>query len=133
MSSLKSLSLAIRQAGFDAFAIMPTQPLKRMLPILQEAQEKNRYPDFVDPDINKRINPQNLQKSAQSIIALAMSYYTEDPGPNLALHGMISRSAWGLDYHQVLSAKMEQIILYLQTHFGAKECTKAVDTTFLID
>ena len=104
-----------------------------MLPILREAQEENRYPDFVDPDISKRIDPQNLQESAQSIISLAVSYATGDPGPAPALHGTISRSAWGLDYHRILEERMDKVINYLKEHIGAAECTKAVDTSFLID
>lgn len=104
-----------------------------MLPILREAQEEDRYPDFVDSDIAKRIDPQNLQKSAQSVISLALSYYTGDAGPAPDGHGTISRSAWGVDYHRVLHARMDKVISYLQEHFGAKECSKAVDTSFLID
>lgn len=129
----QKLQTAIYEAGFDAFAIMPVRPTTFMLPILREAQKKNRYPDFVDPDISKRINPKNLQKSAQSIISLAVSYAAENPGPAPALHGTISRSAWGLDYHRVLDKRMDKIIDYLKKHAGATECTKAVDTSFLID
>jgi len=129
----REITQAIREAGFDAFAIMPAKPVEAVLPILREAQEEGRYPDFVDPDITKRIDAKNLQESAQSIISVALSYYTGDPGPAPALHGTISRSAWGLDYHRVLADRMDQVISYLQEHLGAKECTKAVDTSFLID
>lgn len=130
---MDQLGLTIKKAGFDAYAIMPAVPLQRMLPILKEAQTKGRYPAFVDKDINKRINPLALQKSAQSIISLAVSYYTKDPGPTPPLHGTVSRYAWGRDYHHVLNERMDVVISYLQKHFSAQKCTKAADTSFLID
>lgn len=127
------LQQAIYQAGFDAFAIMPCKPVEMMLPVLREAQEEDRYPNFVDEDIQKRIDPQNLQRSARSVISLAISYHTGEAGPRPAGHGTISRSAWGMDYHRVIEERMDKVILFLQEHFGAKECSKAVDTSFLID
>lgn len=129
----QELQTAIYEAGFDAFTIMPARSVDSMLPKLREAQEENRYPDFVDPDISKRIDPKNLQRGAKSIISLAVSYATGDPGPNPTLHGTISRSAWGIDYHRILNERMDRIIDYLKEHVGAEECTKAVDTSFLID
>lgn len=133
MRLLDSLSETILGAGFDAFAIMPAQPLKRMLPLLREAQVEERYPDFVDPDIAKRIDPLNLQKTAKCIISLAVSYNTGNPGAAPPLHGTVSRSAWGLDYHRVLAQRMDNLIDCLKEQFGASECTKAVDTSFLVD
>lgn len=131
--SFRELEEVIYKAGFDAFAIMPARPVSHMLPILKEAQTEDRYPDFVDPDITKRVDPRNLQRSAKSIISLAMAYNTGQPGKTPRLHGAVSRSAWGLDYHRILSEAMDKIVDYLKEHQGAVECTKAVDTSFLID
>lgn len=133
LPSQKGLSEVILQAGFDAFAIIPAAPLWEMLPVLEQAQVENRYPDFVDPNIQKRIDPRNLQKTAQSVISLAVSYNTGNPGIAPPLSGTVSRSAWGLDYHNVLDERMDKVISYLQEKYGAAECTKAVDTSFLID
>lgn len=129
----RQLHQVIHDAGFDAFAIMQAQPVEAMLHILQAAQEDGRYPDFVDPDPFKRIDPRNLQASARSVISLAVAYHTGDPGLTPALHGTVSRSAWGLDYHRVLQGRMDTIISFLQERCGAQECSKAVDTSFLID
>ncbi len=112
---------------------MPAKPIEAMLPVLRQAQEEGRYPDFVDPNISKRIDAKNLQRSVKSVISVALSYYTGDPGPAPALHGTVSRSAWGRDYHRVLSRRMDQVIAYLQAHAGVKEYTKAVDTSILVD
>lgn len=133
MNTLEHLKKAIYDAGFGDFAIIPATPLLQMRPVLEKAQAEDRYPEFVERDISKRIDPNALQASAKSIISLAMPYYTGDPNPRLPLHGTISRSAWGRDYHRVLQEAMDQVITYLKEHLGAKECTKAIDTSFLID
>ncbi|HAN93995.1 MAG TPA: tRNA epoxyqueuosine(34) reductase QueG [Firmicutes bacterium] len=130
---LKALGEAVFQAGFDAFAVMPARPSKRLLPLLRQAQEEGRYPDFVDQDVEKRLDPRKLQPSAKTVIALAVSYNTGQPGPVPPLHGTISRYAWGLDYHRVLGRRLDQLISCLQERLGARECTKAVDTSFLVD
>ena len=62
-----------------------------------------------------------------------MSYNTGQPGPVPPLHGAISRYAWGLDYHRVLDRRLDQLISCLQERVGARECPKAVDSSFLVD
>ena len=81
--SLDALGKVIREAGFDAFAVMPARPSGQMLAILRQAQEEGRYPEFVDPDVEKRVDPRNLQQSAKAVIALAVSYNTGPPVPFL--------------------------------------------------
>lgn len=133
MTALEGLKKAIQEAGFDAFAIMPAAPLEGFLPILEAAHKEGRYPAVVEEDIQKRIDPAALQDSAQSIISLAVAYNTGSPGPTPPLHGTVSRSAWGRDYHRVLDERMDIVISFLRKHLGARECTKAVDTSFLVD
>ena len=90
MNSLHALGQAIYQAGFDAFATVPANPLQRMLPVLKQALLEERYPDFVDGDLEKRVDPRRLQSSAQTVITLAVSYNTGPPGSTPPLHGTIS-------------------------------------------
>lgn len=133
MGVLEQLSEVIYQAGFGKFAVMPAKSLAGLGPILKAAQKEGRYSSFAHPEIEKRINPRALQGSAQTVICLATPYFTGNPGPTPTLHGTISRSAWGLDYHRILTNRMERIVRYLQTKLGAQECTMAVDTSFLVD
>ncbi|NLJ81158.1 MAG: tRNA epoxyqueuosine(34) reductase QueG [Firmicutes bacterium] len=133
MPPLEFLSKGIYEAGFDAFAVMPAAPLEYMRAILRQAQRENRYPDFTDPDINKRTEPRALLNSALSVISLAVAYRTVEPGPTPPLHGSVSRSAWGIDYHRILNRRLDHLIVFLQKHFQVTEWAKAVDTSFLVD
>lgn len=133
MAVIEKLAQLITDCGFDAFAVMPAVKVTKMGPILERAKAEDRYPRFVDDDIAKRINPSALHQNAKSVISLAVSYYTGDPGPRPPLHGTLSRSAWGVDYHTVLNERMDRLISGLKQSFGAQECAKAVDTSFLVD
>lgn len=129
----KELQQALWEAGFDAFAVMPAGPVERMLPVLQQALDEDRYPAFVERDVRRRIDPRNLQPSAKTVITLAVSYNIGQPQAAPPLHGAVSRYAWGLDYHRVLGERLDRVISHLRENWGARECTKAVDTTFLVD
>ena len=129
----KELQQALWEAGFDAFAVMPAGPVERMLPVLQQALDEDRYPAFVERDVRRRIDPRNLQPSAKTVITLAVSYNIGPPQAAPPLHGAVSRYAWGLDYHRVLGERLDRVISHLRENWGARECTKAVDTTFLVD
>lgn len=80
MAVIEKLAQLITDCGFDAFAVMPAVKVTKMGPILERAKAEDRYPRFVDDDIAKRINPSALHQSAKSVISLAVSYYTGDPG-----------------------------------------------------
>jgi epoxyqueuosine reductase len=72
----------------------------------------------------RRGDPQKAMSGARSVIVCALNYNTEYPrtlqaqvdGMDLddGRHGWISRYAWGDDYHQVLRAKLEDLLAGLR-------------------
>ncbi len=130
---MENLQKAAHDAGFDGIGVTTASPLEHMKPILEQAKDEGRYPDFVEQDVDRRINPRSVLENAVSVIAVAVAYKTVEPGPTPPLHGTVSRSAWGLDYHRELEKRMDQLIIFLKEHYHAKACVKAVDTSPLID
>ncbi len=58
----------------------------------------------------KRTDPAEVLPGAKSIVSVALNYYTDvahSADPN---SGKISRYAWGDDYHEVLSEKLEVLL-----------------------
>ena len=57
-------------------------------------------------------HPDALLPDAQSIIALAMCYLTQQPDESEhdTPRGRISRYAWGEDYHEVIKPKLQQLV-----------------------
>src|SRR5690554_6362952 len=112
---MDKLRQAAWDARIDAIAVTHTRPQTDLQEFLHRAQEEGRYSQFAAPDIKGRTTPTTVLASAKSIITVAVAYKTVDPGPASKLHGTISRSAWGLDYHQVLRQAMERLVPFLQT------------------
>lgn len=80
---------------------------------LIERFEKKIQTEFEEKDIEKRINPLLTLSSCKSIIVLGISYNVDRIGPipnEPKLKGLLSKSTWGLDYHNILKDKMEKLI-----------------------
>lgn len=64
-----------------------------------------------------RRHPNELVPWAQSIISVGMNYYTpyERSQNPAAAEGWISRYAWGDDYHELIKARLEQLLETIRT------------------
>ncbi len=84
-----------------------------------------------------RATPKSLLPSAQSIICLGKLYNTDQPLSTETTepsHGWISRYAWGLDYHAVLRAPLEDLTARLTKLLGAPFDSKiCIDTAPLLE
>lgn len=95
---------------------------------IKETLEKTETP-FVEKDIEKRIHPKYSRKTANSIIALALSYNKKFTGKlDNKLRGKMSIGSIGIDYHILVAQKLLNI----------KESLKLngdifVDTGYLVD
>lgn len=69
----------------------------------------------------KRRDPQKVLPGAKSIIVLALNYF-QGPAAETAVAtaGRIARYAWGDDYHDVITAKLEKINNFLR-EFGGRQ------------
>jgi len=84
-----------------------------------------------------RADPRSLLASAQSIICLGKLYNTDRPfflEHDNAAQGWISRYAWGLDYHDILRAPLEDLVRKLAELHGAPfACKICIDTAPLLE
>ena len=63
----------------------------------------------------KRQEITQVMPEVQSIICLALNYYTPHQRSGKSGDGKISRYGWGRDYHKVLHQKLKQLSNWLQT------------------
>jgi epoxyqueuosine reductase len=83
--------------------------------------------------------PDALLPEAQSIIALAMCYLSEQPDEDApgGPRGRISRYAWGDDYHDLIKPKLQQFAAWLRDYASAEvpelETRLFVDTGRMVD
>jgi epoxyqueuosine reductase len=69
---------------------------------------------------HQRLHPEQLVPWARSIVSVALNYNTpfvRDAGEG-RLRGWISRYAWGDDYHDVMQAKLDQLLAFVRAEAG---------------
>jgi epoxyqueuosine reductase len=75
-----------------------------------------------------RRDPRNLLESARSVICVGKLYNTPGPGDSL-----VSRYAWGEDYHAVMRAGLARLVERLVGEEGPFESKICVDTAPLLE
>ena len=107
---LKALA---KQCGFDACGITNTAPLKEeedhYLQWLAEGRQGEMQ--WLERNVEKRLDPQQLMPGARSVICLIHNY---QPSEEINTDYKIARYAYGEDYHFVLKKKMQPILGWLE-------------------
>jgi epoxyqueuosine reductase len=74
---------------------------------------------YMERGEDKRCDPQKVLPGARSIVVLALNYWQGNQPE--AAPGRIARYAWGDDYHDVISAKLERIDHFLSRLGGVQK------------
>ncbi len=108
-----------KQIGFHKVGIAPANPPSEAIQASNAALQRwlaNGYQADMDWMANpKRQNIHDVMPEAQSIICVALNYYTPHQRPNDDHHGKISRYGWGRDYHRVMQKKLKALSDWLRS------------------
>lgn len=133
----KEMIAAAPSLGIDKIGVASADPFTGLKQILLRHRELGRESGFEEPDIEKRTNPALLFDNPQSIIAVAVAYPAKlkdppksEPG---ARRGILSRSAWGEDYHRVLRDRLAKLEQWLRERVPDLRAESMVDTGALSD
>jgi epoxyqueuosine reductase len=119
ISADKSLSAIIKQKaydlGFDLCGIAPSRPLKERENILREwcASGMNGDMSYLAKNIEKRIDPDSRVLGAKSVIVTGLNYYTDNKQEEKDVP-IISRYAFGINYHDIIKEKLELILEFIR-------------------
>ncbi|MED4608759.1 tRNA epoxyqueuosine(34) reductase QueG, partial [Paenibacillus validus] len=123
--------------GVDRIGFASAEPFEELKTILVQHRQKGYESGFEEPDLDKRVNPALSLEAPRSIVSIAVAYPSKlkspprsEPG---AYRGMLSRSAWGLDYHHVLRSRLERIEAWLKERVPGARTVSMVDTGALVD
>ncbi|MBE2221695.1 MAG: tRNA epoxyqueuosine(34) reductase QueG [Anaerolineae bacterium] len=137
---IQTLEEKVRALGFNFFGMIPAQPARRLQAYLawiaQERHGKMGY--LARPD--RMVRRQDLQvilPGVQTILCVGLNYF---PG-NVPAHisqdpsrGRISNYAWGVDYHDVMTPRLEELAAWLQAQTqAAVESRVYVDTGAILE
>lgn len=132
-STIKEYAYAL---GFDLVRITSGEEFPEAERIIQERIGQglmDGLPWFTAERAQVSCHPDALLPGAQSIIALAMFYLTEQPdevGEDRP-RGRISRYAWGDDYHEIIKPKLQQFGAWLRDY--ARDEVSEVETRLFVD
>jgi epoxyqueuosine reductase len=115
--SVKSRALEL---GFDRVAIGPASPpdhgpaFKRWL----EAGYAGTMA-YLERRLSERLEPASVLAGARSVVCVALNYFQGDPAPDPSWTP-VARYAWGRDYHDVMTPRLEALGQYLSKAAGAQ-------------
>ncbi len=129
--------------GFDIARITSADSMPETERVIKERIAgglMDGLPWFTAERAETSCHPDALLPEAQSIIALGMSYLTEQPAEMTGdtPRGRISRYAWGIDYHDVIKSRLHQFVDWLRDYARMEMGTEAetrlfVDTGRMVD
>jgi epoxyqueuosine reductase len=137
-STDKSFSVLIKQKayalGFDLCGIAASRSLAERENILREwcSCGMNGDMNYLGKNIEKRINPDFLVPGAKSVIVTGLNYYTDNKQEEKNVP-IISRYAFGINYHDVITKKLESLIEFIRNVKPETESRSFVDSEPLLE
>lgn len=120
----QALNLGFHKVGIasvDEASAMPTAYLQAWLDAgLQADMDWMANP--------KRQDVRAIMPEVQSIVCVALNYYTAVQRPEGTEYGKISRYGWGRDYHKVLHKKLKTLATWLQNQGEGIQARYYADT-----
>ncbi len=100
-----------KEVNIDIIGFTNGEPLMDIRDYLGYRINHGISTEFEEADIEKRINPRLTFPDCKSIIVIGLSYNVDYASSETdILKGRLSKSSWGLDYHGVLRARMEDLV-----------------------
>ncbi len=129
---IKSKALEI---GFQKVGIAKAERLSIEGEHLKEWLHRGFYAsmEWMEKNVEKRTDPRNIVQNAQSVISVAINYYSPNEHSNKSDEGKISRYAWGDDYHIHVTKRIETLAECIKQLAPESENRYYVDTGPMMD
>ncbi|UYQ91025.1 tRNA epoxyqueuosine(34) reductase QueG [Chitinophaga horti] len=107
-----------RELGFDYCGIAKAEQLDEDAYRLEQWLNKGMHGNmqYMENYFDKRIDPRKLVDNAQSVITLLLNYYPPEQQTEGA--PKIAKYAYGKDYHEVIRARLNQLLSEMSEQIG---------------
>ena len=128
--------------GFNRVGIIPAGPARRLDAYLGWIADglHGEMGYLARPDrIERRRDPEVILPGVRSLVIVGLDYHTADLPPDIAAdpsRGRFSNYAWGVDYHEVMTPRLEALAEWLRGQAGGADdvATRVyVDTGALLE
>lgn len=129
----KKLSFLIKEKaidlGFSLCGIAPSRSLKERENVLRNwcSSGMNGEMSYLGKNIERRIDPDFLVPGAKSVIVTGLNYYTDTKQTEHDVP-VISRYAYGINYHDVIKKKLDLILKLIRSVEPEMEGRSFVDS-----
>ena len=108
-----------KKNGFDSCGISEAVFLENQAKNYEEWLKNNHHGkmDYMEKNIDKRLDPRKLFDGAKSVISLTYNYFTDKEQKDKSAP-KISKYAFGEDYHFIIKKKMKNLIFSLKEKIG---------------
>lgn len=123
-----------KEIGFSACGITSVHSIESERHALESwlANRMHGSMSFMTRNLGKRLNPAELVQGAKSIIVVLMNYYSplKQADPEAPL---ISKYAYGKDYHIVIKDKLNQLLKYIDKEIAPCRGRAFVDSAPVLE
>jgi epoxyqueuosine reductase len=120
--------------GFDLCGIAEARPLTEHISRIRSwcGEGLNSDMGYLCRDVEKRTDPDKLFPGCKSVIVTGLSYYSEQlqGGSDIPV---ISRYAYGINYHDVILAKLNELLAFIRSNSPATDGKAFVDSAPLLE
>jgi epoxyqueuosine reductase len=124
-----------RELGFDKVGVTRANALDEEGARLREWLGRGYHATmgWMERTAAKRADPRLHLPSVRSVVCVAANYFTPHRHVGAPGTGMVSRYAWGDDYHDVVGDKLRELLAWLRERVPDLEAKIAVDTSPVMD
>lgn len=108
-----------RRLGFSGCGISIAGFLEEEAPLLEEYLAKGYHGSmkYMENHFDKRLDPTLLSEGAKTVISLTYNYFPS-ASPSDPSAPLLSKYAYGKDYHFVIREKLQQLTEFIETHIS---------------
>ena len=119
--------------GFSHVGVSKADFLEEEAPRLEQWLTQNMHGkmSYMENWFDKRLDPRQLVPGARSVISLLLNYYPEQKQESGT--PLISKYAYGRDYHAVIKEKLKSLFIYIKETIGDVEGRIFVDSAPVLD
>ncbi len=123
-----------KELGFLACGIAKAEKLVESELPLKNYLEKSFHGKmkYMENHFEKRLDPTLLEEGAKSVISLLYNYYTPEKQQDEEAP-IISKYAYGKDYHLVIREKLNLLLEFISTNFGEVKGRGFVDSAPVLE
>ncbi|MGX7174264.1 tRNA epoxyqueuosine(34) reductase QueG [Enterococcus ratti] len=106
-----------KRLGIDKIGFTTAEPFDYLKESLEEQKAAGHTSGFEHPIIEERLHLEKTFDHPQSIISIALAYPTkiQEEIPKDEKRGQFARASWGIDYHEILRERLNQLIVFIQS------------------